>query len=329
MTKAAAQPRDRHLDGAPRSGGSSWQSLTRGPGQSRPTSSTGRSCCSAGSTGCPPGEQAAAAAGEPGRPGAPGARRHRPRRGDGPARRLRPSLIRSVRKMVAGEPGPASLAVRGAGPHGRDGLTGDEPVFAGELVGDRERRGDAFRVSMTIVTAGTWRPSCSSRSPSGGWSPWKPQMPRWVVAPLSPAERSRRTMARWIGSPWRWADSEVYTMSLCPSARPASSAPGPAWGASSRPSRLQMRTRSRVSGGRGSSGPSSGSTQPIRSAEPTAMTIIGTSAFRMKNAARSRRPCAVPSTPSSAVAPSMPRRCSRSQTATKAGTRPARSWRPR
>ena len=51
------------------------------------------------------------------------------------------------------------------------------------------------------------------------------------------------------------------------------------------------------------------------------MTIIGTSALRLKNAARSRRPCAVPSTPSSAVAPAMPRRCSRSQTATKAGTR--------
>jgi hypothetical protein len=50
--------------------------------------------------------------------------------------------------------------------------------------------------SMTIVTAGTWRPSCRRRSPCGAWSPWKPQMPRWVVAPLSPAERSRRTMAR-------------------------------------------------------------------------------------------------------------------------------------
>src|SRR6266566_3427768 len=43
--------------------------------------------------------------------------------------------------------------------------------------------------------------------------------------------------------------------------------------------------------------------------------------FRLKKAARWRRPCAVPSTPSSAVAPSTPRRCSRSQTATKAGTR--------
>jgi hypothetical protein len=28
-------------------------------------------------------------------------------------------------------------------------------------------------VSMTIVTAGTCLPSCSSRSPCGAWSPWK------------------------------------------------------------------------------------------------------------------------------------------------------------
>jgi hypothetical protein len=51
------------------------------------------------------------------------------------------------------------------------------------------------------------------------------------------------------------------------------------------------------------------------------MIIIGTSAFRLKKAARWQRPCAVLSTPSRAVAPSIPRRCSRSQTATKAGTR--------
>ena len=51
------------------------------------------------------------------------------------------------------------------------------------------------------------------------------------------------------------------------------------------------------------------------------MTIIGTSALRLKNAARSRCPRAVPSTPSSAVAPAMPRRCSRSQTAMNAGVR--------
>ena len=59
------------------------------------------------------------------------------------------------------------------------------------------------------------------------------------------------------------------------------------------------------------------------------MTIIGVAALRLKKAARSRWPCAVPSTPSSAVAPAMPRRCSRSQMATKAGTRYTRSWRPR
>src|ERR1700735_4978836 len=47
--------------------------------------------------------------------------------------------------MVSGEPGSAPLAVARAGPHGGDGLTGDEPAFAGELVDDRERRGDAFR----------------------------------------------------------------------------------------------------------------------------------------------------------------------------------------
>jgi hypothetical protein len=76
-----------------------------------------------------------------------------------------------------------------------------------------------------------------------------------------------------------------------------------------------------VNSGRRSSAPSSGSTRLICSPAPTAMIIIGTSAFRLKKAARWRRPCAVPSTPSSAVAPSIPRRCSRSQTATKAGTR--------
>ena len=74
-------------------------------------------------------------------------------------------------------------------------------------------------------------------------------------------------------------------------------------GARSRPSRLQMRTRSTVSSGRCSSAPSSARTPPIRIPEPTAMTITGTSAFRLKNVARSRRPWAVPSTPSSTVGP--------------------------
>jgi hypothetical protein len=50
--------------------------------------------------------------------------------------------------------------------------------------------------SITIVTTGTCLPSCSRRSPCGAWSPWKPQMPRWVVAPLIPAARSLRTIAR-------------------------------------------------------------------------------------------------------------------------------------
>ena len=50
-------------------------------------------------------------------------------------------------------------------------------------------------VSTMIVSIGTWRRSCSSRSPCGGWSPWKPQMPRRHVAPLARVSRSRRTSA--------------------------------------------------------------------------------------------------------------------------------------
>jgi hypothetical protein len=63
--------------------------------------------------------------------------------------------------------------------------------------------------SITIVTAGTRLPSCSSRSPCGAWSPWKPQVPRWVVAPLIPSARSRLTIARWIGCLSKSAASEV------------------------------------------------------------------------------------------------------------------------
>jgi PAS domain S-box-containing protein len=63
--------------------------------------------------------------------------------------------------------------------------------------------------STTIVTAGTRLPSCSSRSPCGAWSPWKPHMPRCVVAPLIPAARSRRTIARWTGWPSCRAASDV------------------------------------------------------------------------------------------------------------------------
>ena len=100
------------------------------------------------------------------------------------------------------------------------------------------------------------------------------------------------------------------------------SVPGRACGRSmSWPSRLHTRTRSRVINGRRSRAPSSGSTRPIRSPAPTAMIIMGTSAFPAKNRARLRSPCAVPSTPSSTVAPATPCRCSRSQTATNAGTR--------
>jgi hypothetical protein len=47
--------------------------------------------------------------------------------------------------MVGGEPGAAALAVAGAGPQGGDGLAGDQPAFAGELVDDRERGGNPFR----------------------------------------------------------------------------------------------------------------------------------------------------------------------------------------
>jgi hypothetical protein len=47
--------------------------------------------------------------------------------------------------MVAGEPGAAALAVAGTGPHGGDDLAGDEPLFAGQLVDDRKRRGDPLR----------------------------------------------------------------------------------------------------------------------------------------------------------------------------------------
>jgi hypothetical protein len=90
-----------------------------------------------------------------------------------------------------------------------------------------------------------------------------------------------------------------------------------------------MVTRSSVSSGRCSSAPNSGSTRLICSPEPTEMTIIGVSALRLKNAARCRWPCAVPSTLSRAVAPAMPRRYSKSQTAMNAGTRYTRSWRPR
>jgi hypothetical protein len=119
-------------------------------------------------------------------------------------------------------------------------------------------------------------------------------------------------------------------MSLCHSGRPLSSVPPAADGTdSSFPSRLQIRTRSSVSSGRRSRPPSSGSTRPMRAPEPTAMSIIGVPVLRLKNEARSRCPCAVPSTPSSAVAPATPRRCSRSHTAMKAGIRYTRSWRPR
>jgi hypothetical protein len=52
-------------------------------------------------------------------------------------------------------------------------------------------------VSTTIVTTGTWRPSCSRRSPCGGWSPWKPQMPRWVVAPLTVGGRDQGQAPRY------------------------------------------------------------------------------------------------------------------------------------
>ena len=64
-------------------------------------------------------------------------------------------------------------------------------------------------VSITMVTTGTCRPNWKTRSPCGAWSPWKPQIPRTVVAPLSPADRSRRTMARCIGWPSCRAASEV------------------------------------------------------------------------------------------------------------------------
>jgi hypothetical protein len=189
--------------------------------------------------------------------------------------------------------------------------------------------------SITTVTTGTCRPSWSSRSPCGAWSPWKPQTPRWVVAPLIPAARSRRMIARCTGWPSCSAASDVYTISFCHSRSPVASVPAAAAGpmlagtVSDCPSRLQIRTRSSVSSGWRSRAPSSGRTRPIRSPEPTAITIIGVAVLRLKKAARSRRPSAVPSTPSSAVAPATPRRCSRSQTATKAGTRNTRSWRPR
>jgi hypothetical protein len=65
-------------------------------------------------------------------------------------------------------------------------------------------------------------------------------------------------------------------MSLCHSGLSASSVPGSSDGAHrSFPSLLQMRTRSSVSSGRRSSPPSSGSTRPISSPEPTAMAITG------------------------------------------------------
>src|ERR1700689_2666201 len=47
--------------------------------------------------------------------------------------------------MVGSEPRPPALAPPGTGPHGRDDLAGDEPAFTGELVDDRERRGDPVR----------------------------------------------------------------------------------------------------------------------------------------------------------------------------------------
>ena len=102
---------------------------------------------------------------------------------------------------------------------------------------------------------------------------------------------------------------------LLPQRHPVGVGAGQGCGRStSAPSRLHTRTRSRVTNGRRSRAPSSGSTRPIRSPEPTAMIIVGTSAFAPKNRARRRSPCPVPSTPSSTVAPATPRRCNSSHT---------------
>ncbi len=55
-------------------------------------------------------------------------------------------------------------------------------------------------VSTVIVSTGTWRRIWKSLSPCGVWLPWKPQMPRSVVAPA--ASDSRR---RWMSA---WCDPE-------------------------------------------------------------------------------------------------------------------------
>ena len=120
-------------------------------------------------------------------------------------------------EMVRGQARAAPPAVTRGGAQGGDGLGGDEPVLGGELVDDGEGRGDPLRGCRSrSVTTGTWRPSCRTRSPWGAWSPWNPQIPRSVVAPLIPAERSRRTMARCTGWPPCWAASELKIMSLLP-----------------------------------------------------------------------------------------------------------------
>ena len=222
---------------------------------------------------------------------------------------------------------PAPAHLRASSPPPRlvkvaDGLAGHQAALAGELVDDGEApRRSRSGVSITIVTAGTRRPSCSSRSPCGAWSPWKPQMPRRVVAPLSPGraqlpdDRAVERLAVVQGR-LRGVDHELLPQRPCRARRCRAAACG---GRAAPRRACRSRTRSSVSSGRRSRAPSSGSTRPIRSPAPTAMIIIGTSALRPKKRGPLPAPCAVPSTPSSAVAPAMPRRCSRSQTATKAG----------
>ena len=94
------------------------------------------------------------------------------------------------------------------------------------------------------------------------------------------------------------------------------------------PSRFQKRTSSSTSCAAGTSLRNFGSIPEIAGREPTATTIIGTSALLAKKAARALRPWLVPSTPSRTLAPAIPWEWRSSQTSTNAGCPPARSRRP-
>ena len=109
---------------------------------------------------------------------------------------------------------------------------------------------------------------------------------------------------------------------------PRGRSPADARGAASRtPSRLQHpHALEREQRAREQRGRARAATAAMRSPSPTETIISGTSALRAEERARAGgRRAAVPSTPSSTVAPATPRRCSSSTTASYAGLPSARS----